>query len=91
MGTIIVFVFPSLKGFDFGLDSGLSAWIASTVQFPSLKGFDFGLDEDSSQAGSESRSVSIPQRVRLRPRPRAYMCVRGRMKSFHPSKGSTSA
>ena len=38
-------MFPSLKGFDFGLDlADLSIADAINQMFPSLKGFDFGLD-----------------------------------------------
>ena len=37
-------MFPSLKGFDFGLDPGHHIDILVEDEFPSLKGFDFGLD-----------------------------------------------
>ena len=37
--------FPSLKGFDFGLDRPEKRCSSGTTRFPSLKGFDFGLDE----------------------------------------------
>ena len=37
--------FPSLKGFDFGLDKFRENWQDKPDKFPSLKGFDFGLDE----------------------------------------------
>ena len=38
------FGFPSLKGFDFGLDVSRGEWMGRDLVFPSLKGFDFGLD-----------------------------------------------
>ena len=37
-------MFPSLKGFDFGLDYEPRADPGNRAKFPSLKGFDFGLD-----------------------------------------------
>ena len=36
--------FPSLKGFDFGLDKAWGVAKSAGGAFPSLKGFDFGLD-----------------------------------------------
>ncbi len=37
--------FPSLKGFDFGLDKEMAKYLMILlISFPSLKGFDFGLD-----------------------------------------------
>ena len=39
------FEFPSLKGFDFGLDAEAERdRKIADAEFPSLKGFDFGLD-----------------------------------------------
>jgi len=38
-------MFPSLKGFDFGLDTDKGTLVMRPREkFPSLKGFDFGLD-----------------------------------------------
>ncbi len=84
--------------------------------FPSLKGFDFGLDEGEHDVEVSCGKVSIPQRVRLRPRRGRLYCTPYSHMSFpslkgfdfgldtgtrriyqpsrfrfHPSKGSTSA
>ena len=55
--------------------------------FPSLKGFDFGLDESPVVEVNVEVPVSIPQRVRLRPRLDGVQVIKTYENKFPSLKG----
>ena len=84
--------FPSLKGFDFGLDRPRASGGNPVHSFPSLKGFDFGLDIRCKRFDRQEyfRFPSLKGFDFGLDREQAKL-IYALPIGFHPSKGSTSA